>query len=106
MKFNKYKVAVLAIVAPAAGPLMADESLPVRNCTWCHGPSAQGFTTAPRLAGQRQLYIENQLLSFSNHIRDNPYSKQYMWAAVAHLRPETAHEFATLFFDAASQSRQ
>src|SRR3984893_3734334 len=97
MKFNKYKVAVLAIVASAAGPLMADESLPVRNCTWCHGPSAQGFTTAPRLAGQRQLYIENQLLSFSNHIRDNPYSKQYMWAAVAHLRPETAHELATYF---------
>jgi len=46
-----------------------------------HGISAQGFSTAPRLAGQRDEYTENQLLGFKEHIRDNPYSKQYMWGA-------------------------
>ena len=97
MKLIASKAAILAIVSCAAGPLLAGEPIPVRNCTWCHGTSAQGFATAPRLAGQRDQYIANQLLSFSNHSRDNPYSMQYMWGAVANLSPETAHDLAAYF---------
>ncbi len=97
MKLIKSKIAILAIVSSAAGPLLAGESVPVRNCTWCHGISAQGFASAPRLAGQRHRYIENQLLNFREHIRDNPYSKDYMWAAAANVSPEMAHDFATYF---------
>jgi cytochrome c553 len=97
MKLMKSIIAILVIVASGAGPLLADEPLPVRNCTWCHGTSAQGFSTAPRLAGQRDQYIENQLLSFSEHIRDNPLSKQYMWGATAKLSPDTAHDLAAYF---------
>jgi cytochrome c553 len=97
MKFAKSKIAILAIVASGAGPLQADESLPVRNCTWCHGTSAQGFSTAPRLAGQREQYTENQLLSFREHIRDNPLSMQYMWGATANLSPEVAHDLSVYF---------
>lgn len=97
MKLIKSKIAILAIVSSAAGPLLAGESLPVRNCTWCHGTSAQGFATAPRLAGQRDLYIEKQVLNFSTHIRDNPYSRQYMWGAVANLSPQTARDLAIYF---------
>ena len=97
MKLITSKIAILAIVSSVAGPLSADESLPVRNCTWCHGSSAQGFSTAPRLAGQRHQYIENQLLSFSEHIRNNPLSRQYMWAATARLSPQTAHDLSTYF---------
>jgi len=97
MKLITSKIAILVIVASAAGPLLADESVRVRNCTWCHGISAQGFATAPRLAGQRDEYTENQLLSFKEHIRDNPYSKQYMWGAAANLSPQTAHDLAVYF---------
>jgi len=97
MKLIPSKIAILAIVASAAGPLFADETVRVRNCTWCHGISAQGFATAPRLAGQRDEYTENQLLGFIEHIRDNPYSKQYMWGAAANLSPETAHDLAIYF---------
>jgi cytochrome c553 len=97
MKLITSKIAILAIVASAAGPLFADESVRVRNCTWCHGISAQGFATAPRLAGQRDEYTENQLLGFKEHIRDNPYSKQYMWGAAANLSPQTAHDLAIYF---------
>ena len=97
MKLITSKIAILAIVAFAAGPLLADESVRVRNCTWCHGISAQGFATAPRLAGQRDEYTENQLLGFKEHIRDNPYSKQYMWGAAANLSPQTAHDLAVYF---------
>ncbi len=97
MKLIKSKIAILAIVLSAAGPLLAGELVPVRNCTWCHGTSAEGYATAPRLAGQRDLYIESQLLNFHSHIRDNPYSKDYMWAAVANISPEMAHDFAAYF---------
>src|ERR1700690_3858523 len=97
MKLITTKIAILAIVASAAGPLLADESLRVRNCTWCHGTSAQGFATAPRLAGQRDDYTENQLLSFKEHIRNNPYSKQYMGGPAANLSPQTAHDLAPYF---------
>jgi cytochrome c553 len=97
MKLIKSTIAILAIVLSAAGSLSADESLQVRNCTWCHGTSAQGFMRAPRLAGQRDQYIENQLLSFKEHTRDNPRSQQYMWGAAANLSPETAHDLAAYF---------
>ena len=62
MKHLRTKLAVLAISLVAAGPLLADD-LPVRNCTWCHGTSAQGYSKAPRLAGQRADYLVNQLAS-------------------------------------------
>ncbi len=98
MKLLKTTLAILAIgVSGAAGPLSADDSLPIRNCTWCHGASAQGYTTAPRIAGQTHQYIENSLLGFKTHIRDNPYSKAYMWGASANLTSEAARDFALYF---------
>jgi len=90
-------IALLAILICAAAPSRAQENLPVRNCTWCHGPSAQGFSTAPRIAGQQPHYIVEQLLAFKDHSRDNPTSKQYMWGATARVGPELASEFAAYF---------
>ncbi len=94
MKHNIPKIAVLAVFFLAAAPLSAQEALPVKNCTFCHGTSAQGFSTAPRLAGQRAEYIEKELGAFAQHIRDNPLSQKYMWNAVANLAPGTAHDLA------------
>src|SRR5512140_2680586 len=88
-------LAIVAASVPArAGGL---ESPAVRNCTWCHGTSAQGYMVAPRLAGQRPQYIESQLRSFQEHMRDEPFSKQYMWGAVAALGPHTARDLALYF---------
>jgi cytochrome c553 len=77
----------------------AGSSMPasVRNCTWCHGTGAQGYTVAPRLAGQRALYLEDQLRGYAAHIRDNPLSKQYMWGAAANLRADTVRDLADYF---------
>ena len=97
MKLQGMKIAILAIALSAGGSLSAGEVLPVQNCTWCHGTSGQGFSTAPRLAGQRHQYLENQLLDFSAHSRDNPLSKQYMWSAVAALDPQTRRDLAMYF---------
>ncbi len=91
-------VAVIVTLANLlVSPLAAQETLPIRNCTWCHGSSAQGFANAPRLAGQTPQYLEEALLSFKSHSRDNPYSKLYMWGAAANLSKETALGFALYF---------
>jgi cytochrome c553 len=99
MKPVKMKIAVLALVCSAAAPAAAGEltAANVRNCTWCHGTSAQGYATAPRLAGQRPGYIEKQLVSFANHTRDNPRSREYMWNATAALNRRSAHDLAHYF---------
>jgi cytochrome c553 len=107
MKLIALKIAILAIVSYASPSLAGDGmTASIRNCTWCHGTSGQGYANAPRLAGQRQQYIENQLVSFRQHTRDNPFSKQYMWGAAANLDPQTAHDlaiyFSTLFPKAAN----
>jgi cytochrome c553 len=93
------KIAILAIFAAAASNVSswAGESAAVRNCTWCHGTGAQGYTVAPRLAGQRPQYIMSQIRSFREHSRNNPFSKQYMWSAVAALDPHTARDLANYF---------
>jgi len=96
MKRIGLKIAILAIVASTA-PAWAGDSAAVRNCTWCHGTGGQGFMVAPRLAGQRPQYIESQMRSFREHTRDNPFSKQYMWYAVAALSPQAARDLAIYF---------
>jgi cytochrome c553 len=99
MKRIGLKIAILAIFAAAASNVSsrAGESAAVRNCTWCHGTGAQGYTVAPRLAGQRPQYIMSQIRSFRERARNNPFSKQYMWSAVAALDPHTARDLANYF---------
>ena len=98
MKLIRSKVPILAIIFTAAFSWPGHaESPAVRNCTWCHGSSAQGYTPAPRLAGQRQGYLQRQLADFRIHTRDNPFSKQYMWAASANLSRQRVRDLATYF---------
>jgi cytochrome c553 len=96
MKRIGLKTLILAILASTVSA-WAGESAAVRNCTWCHGTGAQGYTVAPRLAGQRPQYIMSQIRSFREHARDNPFSKQYMWSAVAALDSHTALDLANYF---------
>ena len=96
MKFAELKIAVVAAVLCATGAC-ADEPANIKDCTWCHGNSAQGVSTAPRLAGQRYQYIVKQLASFNRHTRDNPFSRQFMWGAVAALSTQSARELADYF---------
>ena len=98
MRLIGLTIVALAIVSSAA-PSPAGDGTPagVRNCTWCHGTSGHGYANAPELAGQRHQYIENQLLDFHNHVRDNPFSQQYMWGAAANLNAQTARDLAIYF---------
>jgi cytochrome c553 len=102
MKLIKAGIAIFAIFASSVASSASEvgftsygKHFASGNCTWCHGPSLQGFSTAPRLAGQKRQYLETQLLDFKAHTRDNPLSRQYMWGAAAnHLSLETAHDLA------------
>jgi cytochrome c553 len=89
------KAALLVIVASIASAVARDGDAGVRNCTRCRGASGQGYTVAPRLAGQRPASIESQVRSFRDHTRNIPFSKQYMWGAVAAIDPRGA-DFATI----------
>jgi cytochrome c553 len=92
------KLAILAwLCSPASSWAGSSVAEGIRNCTWCHGTGAQGYTVAPRLAGQQALYIEAQLRGYAAHIRDNPLSKQYMWGAAANLRSDTVRDLADYF---------
>lgn len=86
-----------ALTAPITAAVAGEQVMSVQNCTWCHGTSAQGYTIAPRLAGQRAAYLETQLRSFHERFRDNPLSRQYMWSAVAALGPQAARDLAAYF---------
>ena len=97
MRRVKLIIAVLAIVCSADALLAGEVETVSRNCTWCHGTSGNGYSTAPRLAGQRHQYIMNQLFDFRAHTRDNPFSQQYMWGAAANLGPQTARDLAAYF---------
>ncbi len=104
MNLIRLNIAILALVSASIFSFAGDtdtvsfgERLANTNCSWCHGASAQGFATAPQLAGQRPAYIENQLRSFYDHTRDNPLSQQYMWGAAAKLDPGTARDLAVYF---------
>jgi cytochrome c553 len=89
------KLAILAwLCSPASSWAGSSIAEGIRNCTWCHGTGAQGYTVAPRLAGQQALYIEAQLRGYAAHIRDNPLSKQYMWGAAANLRTDVVRDLA------------
>jgi cytochrome c553 len=97
MKRIVQTIVLLALVVSIAPVNAEEQAAAVRNCTWCHGTSAQGYMVAPRLAGQRPLYLLNQIRDFREHTRDNPFSKQYMWGAVAALGPQAARDLADYF---------
>lgn len=98
MKIVKSRIVVLAISGFVAVAATAHaEAASVRNCTWCHGASGQGYGSAPRLAGQQHRYIVGQLRNFTSHTRDSPFAKQYMWGAAANLNYGEVSDLASYF---------
>jgi cytochrome c553 len=97
MKRIAGKIALGALLVSIAPVIAGEQGAVVHNCTWCHGTGAQGYMVAPRLAGQRPLYLMNQIRDFREHTRDNPFSRQYMWGAVAALGPQAARDLADYF---------
>ena len=94
---HRYAAVALVLLGAALARSAGAEDLSIRNCTWCHGTSAQGYTPAPRLAGQRAAYIDGQLHRFRAQHRNAPLDKQYMWAAAENLDDRRIHALAAYF---------
>ena len=83
------QAAVLAIFMPAAAQA-SDFDEKLGYCRNCHGRHYEGFIgyyIAPRLAGQTQVYLENQLKAIGKHTRDDPNAKRFMWPVLTHGAP-------------------
>jgi cytochrome c553 len=83
------KTALAAFLIPAVG-FAGDLEEKIGYCKNCHGSSGQGFQgyyTAPRIAGQQLQYLQNQFKAITQHARDDPTAKQFMWPAMASVDP-------------------
>jgi cytochrome c553 len=84
------QAAVLAVFMPAAADAGGVEEK-LGYCRNCHGTHYEGFIgyyVAPRLAGQTQVYLENQLKAIGKHTRDDPNAKRFMWPVLTHGTPD------------------
>ena len=73
----------------------------VELCSACHGPGGNSISpTFPRLAGQREEYLENQLKAFKAQKRGEPDAHDFMWGIAASLDDKMiaglAHYYASL----------
>jgi cytochrome c553 len=95
-KFSSTAAALIVLGAGLSGAVHAEVPA-IANCTWCHGSGAQGYSPAPRLAGQHAAYLREQLLRFRAHGRDAATSRQYMWSAADNLSDGRLRALANYF---------
>ena len=67
-------------------------------CSSCHGMSGRSISsTFPRLAGQQDEYLVNQLKAFRDHSRADPHAHTYMWGMAARLSDPTIDGLAAYY---------
>ncbi len=102
MNIIRLKITVRVMMLLAAGLSMSalasnPTAVQRQYCSWCHGVSGQGYSSAPRLAGQHMQYMEDQLQDFHQHTRVG----SSMWGATTAFSARSAHDMA-LYFSAMS----
>jgi cytochrome c553 len=91
-----------AVLAEAAAPSGVSAKVlkdKIEYCSICHGTSGQGYRGAspiPRLAGQQVEYIENQLMAFTEHRRDNIFMYNTAHVLSPEMRAALAKHFNEL----------
>ena len=85
-------VALLAVTGaayadkPDAAAQKAAARKAVELCSACHGPTGDSTSpTFPKLAGQREEYLVNQLKAFKARARAEPDAHDFMWGIAASL---------------------
>jgi cytochrome c553 len=67
-------------------------------CSSCHGRDGNSVSsTFPRLAGQQEEYLVNQLKAFRDHSRADPHAHTYMWGMAARLSDDTIAGLASFY---------
>lgn len=88
-----------ACTGPEATPPNENIAGTVHVCSSCHGPGGKSLqsSTFPRLAGQQQEYLVNQLKAFRDHSRADPHAHTYMWGMAARLSDPTIDGLAAYY---------
>jgi len=67
-------------------PAVPPQSTAREVCSNCHGVDGNSVSpNFPRLAGQQEAYIVEQLTAFRSHSRTDPPGFEYMWGLSRHL---------------------
>lgn len=91
-------LATTACTSPEASPPPESVAGTVHVCSSCHGAGGKSqSSTFPRLAGQQQEYLENQLRAFRDHSRADPHAHTYMWGMAARLSDQTIAGLAAYY---------
>ena len=91
-------LATTACKGPEASPPPESIAGTVHVCSSCHGTGGKSLSsTFPRLAGQQQEYLENQLKAFRDHSRADPHAHTYMWGMAARLSDPTIDGLAAYY---------
>lgn len=51
----------------------------IPSCAACHGLAGEGYRTTPRLAGQREIYLRQQLQAFKSGARASTEMGRHAW---------------------------
>ena len=51
----------------------------IPSCAACHGLAGEGYRTTPRLAGQHETYLRQQLQAFKSGARASTEMKRHAW---------------------------
>jgi cytochrome c553 len=109
MKTNSVTLAI-AIAALAAGCATSERSRTLNDpaipavttaqqvCSNCHGIDGNSVSpNFPRLAGQQEAYLAEELADFRSHARSDPPGFEYMWGLSRHLTDDQINGLAAYF---------
>ncbi len=84
--------------AAASAATVKTPSIVTTVCQNCHGLTGNSeLSTFPRLNGQQDTYIVNQLKNFRDHKRSDPHARAYMWGMASQLSNSEIKKLAAYF---------
>jgi cytochrome c553 len=79
-------------------PAVAAQSIAMQVCSNCHGVDGNSVSpNFPKLAGQTEAYLTDQLKEFRNHRRADPAGFEYMWGLSRHLSDDQIAGLASYY---------
>jgi cytochrome c553 len=81
-----------------ANPAVSGQTLAEQVCSNCHGITGSATSpNFPNLAGQKEVYLSNQLHGLRGHSRRDPAGFEYMWGISRNLTDKQIEEIAAYF---------
>jgi cytochrome c553 len=96
--FVAFAVTACGGTDPEIGGVASTVAGTLHVCESCHGRDGRSISpTFPRLAGQQEDYIVEQLKAFRDKTRADPHARTYMWGLAAGLSDPTIDAIARYY---------